>query len=61
MPKASLSRQPETVPHPLTGAPTPLTWAELTPALEPQRYNLKTIFRRLFRQKTHPMAPLLVY
>ena len=23
----------------------PLTWAELTPGLQPQRYNLKTIFR----------------
>jgi bifunctional non-homologous end joining protein LigD len=40
---------------------TPLTWAELTPALEPQRYNLRTIFRRLARQKTDPMAPLLAY
>src|SRR5262249_46327616 len=39
----------------------PLTWAELTPALEPRRYNLKTIFRRLARQKTDPMAPLLAY
>jgi bifunctional non-homologous end joining protein LigD len=40
---------------------TPLTWAELTPALEPRRYNLTTIFRRLARQKTDPMAPLAVY
>ena len=38
---------------------TPLTWAELTPALDPRRYNLKTIFRRLARQKTDPMAPLV--
>ena len=38
---------------------TPLTWSELTPALDPGRYNLKTIFRRLARQKTDPMAPLL--
>jgi bifunctional non-homologous end joining protein LigD len=40
---------------------TPLTWAELTPALDIRRYNLKTIFRRLARQKTAPMAPLLAY
>jgi bifunctional non-homologous end joining protein LigD len=40
---------------------TPLTWAELTPTLDPRRYNLKTIFRRLARQKTDPMAPLLAY
>jgi bifunctional non-homologous end joining protein LigD len=37
---------------------TPLTWAELTPALDPRRYTLKTIFRRLARQYTAPMAPL---
>jgi bifunctional non-homologous end joining protein LigD len=40
---------------------TPLTWAELTPALDPRRYNLKTIFRRLARQKTDPMAPLVAF
>jgi len=40
---------------------TPLTWAELTPALNPRRYTLKTIFRRLARQKTDPMALLLAY
>ena len=38
---------------------TPLTWAELTATLEPRRYTLKTIFRRLARQKTDPMAALL--
>jgi bifunctional non-homologous end joining protein LigD len=38
---------------------TPLAWAELTSTLEPRRYTLKTIFRRLARQKTDPMAPLL--
>jgi bifunctional non-homologous end joining protein LigD len=37
----------------------PLTWSELTPALDPRRYNLKTIFRRLARQKNDPMAPLV--
>jgi bifunctional non-homologous end joining protein LigD len=45
---------------PLATVSTPLTWAELTPALAPQRYNLKTIFRRLARQKTDPMASLSV-
>jgi DNA primase len=49
MPRATLSRQIEAVAHPLTGAPAPLTWAELMPALEPRRYDLKTIFRRLVR------------
>jgi bifunctional non-homologous end joining protein LigD len=38
---------------------TPLTWAELTPALDPRRYNRKTIFRRLAQQKTDPIAPLV--
>ena len=40
---------------------TPLTWAELTPALDLQRYNLKSIFRRLARQKIDPMAALVDY
>jgi bifunctional non-homologous end joining protein LigD len=33
------------------GAPlsTPLAWKELTPALDPRRFNLKTVFRRLSR------------
>ena len=35
------------------------TWSEPTPALDPRRYNLKTIFRRLARQKNDPMAPLV--
>jgi bifunctional non-homologous end joining protein LigD len=39
----------------------PLNWAELTPALDPRRYNLKTIFRRLARQKTDPIAPLVAF
>jgi bifunctional non-homologous end joining protein LigD len=38
---------------------TPLNWAELTPALHPQRYNIQTIFRRLARQKTDPIASLM--
>jgi len=38
---------------------TPLSWRELTPELNPAEYNLKTIFRRLKRQKSDPMAPLV--
>jgi len=37
---------------------TPLSWRELTPDLDPKDYNLRTIFRRLSRQKRDPMAPL---
>ena len=38
---------------------TPLRWQELQPALDPKAYNLKTIFRRLARQQSDPMAGLL--
>jgi bifunctional non-homologous end joining protein LigD len=40
------------------GAPvsTPLNWREPTTDLEPRRFNLKTIFRRLARQREDPMA-----
>jgi bifunctional non-homologous end joining protein LigD len=43
------------------GAPvsTPLSWSELTPALDPAQFNLKTIFRRLARQKRDPVAELI--
>jgi bifunctional non-homologous end joining protein LigD len=43
------------------GAPvsTPLSWRELTADLGPRQYNLKTIFRRLARQKQDPMAGLV--
>jgi bifunctional non-homologous end joining protein LigD len=43
------------------GAPvsTPLSWRELTPQLDPAQFNLKTIFRRLARQKRDPMAALV--
>jgi bifunctional non-homologous end joining protein LigD len=43
------------------GAPvsTPLRWQELTSKLDPKAYNLKTIFRRLARQRHDPMAGLL--
>jgi bifunctional non-homologous end joining protein LigD len=37
---------------------TPLRWRELTPALDPASFNLRTIFRRLARQKADPMAGL---
>jgi bifunctional non-homologous end joining protein LigD len=37
---------------------TPLNWNELTPALDPAQFSLKTIFRRLARQKRDPMADL---
>jgi bifunctional non-homologous end joining protein LigD len=42
------------------GAPvsTPLRWQELTPDLDPQAYNLQTIFQRLARQQRDPMAGL---
>jgi bifunctional non-homologous end joining protein LigD len=42
------------------GAPvsTPLDWREVTPDLDPAKFNLKTIFRRLARQKRDPMAGL---
>jgi bifunctional non-homologous end joining protein LigD len=43
------------------GAPVsmPLSWREVTAGLDPGRFNLKTIFRRLARQKRDPMAALL--
>jgi bifunctional non-homologous end joining protein LigD len=43
------------------GAPvsTPLGWRELTADLDPARFNLETIFRRLARQKHDPLAGLL--
>jgi bifunctional non-homologous end joining protein LigD len=38
---------------------TPLNWRELTPALDPGAFTIKTIFRRLSRQKADPLAGLL--
>jgi bifunctional non-homologous end joining protein LigD len=38
---------------------TPLDWQELTANLDPIAYNLKTIFRRLARQRHDPMSGLL--
>jgi bifunctional non-homologous end joining protein LigD len=37
----------------------PLTWREIGPDLDPGQFTLRTMFRRLSRQKTDPMAPLL--
>jgi bifunctional non-homologous end joining protein LigD len=52
---------PPYVLRPVPGAPvsTPVLWREVTPALDPGRWNLRTIFRRLARQKRDPLAPLL--
>jgi bifunctional non-homologous end joining protein LigD len=38
---------------------TPLNWNELTPTLDPAQFTLKTIFRRLARQKRDPMDDLI--
>jgi bifunctional non-homologous end joining protein LigD len=38
---------------------TPLQWTELTSRLQPHKFNLRTIFRRLASQQTDPMAPLV--
>jgi bifunctional non-homologous end joining protein LigD len=45
----------------MPGAPvsTPLRWSELTAELDPAQFNLRTIFRRLARQKQDPMAALI--
>jgi bifunctional non-homologous end joining protein LigD len=37
---------------------TPLRWEDLTADLDPAKYNVATIFRRLARQKQDPLAPL---
>jgi bifunctional non-homologous end joining protein LigD len=38
---------------------TPLDWRELTPALDPGKYAIRTIFQRLRKLKRDPFAPLL--
>jgi bifunctional non-homologous end joining protein LigD len=45
----------------VSGVPvsTPLTWRELTPDLDPAAFNLRTVFRRLARQRRDPMAPMV--
>jgi bifunctional non-homologous end joining protein LigD len=52
---------PPYVLRPVPGASvsTPLSWREVTAALDPARFNLKTIFRRLAREKRDPMVDLL--
>jgi bifunctional non-homologous end joining protein LigD len=37
---------------------TPLEWKELTPALDPKRFDLKSALKRFAKQKTDPMAVL---
>ena len=51
---------PPYVLRPVSGAPvsTPLDWRELTPQLDPKAFNLRTVFRRLARKKSDPMAGL---
>src|SRR5207244_8053114 len=51
---------PPYVLRPVPGAPvsTPLRWDEVTAGLDPADFNLKTILRRLGRQKRDPMAGL---
>jgi bifunctional non-homologous end joining protein LigD len=38
---------------------TPLEWNDLTPALDPARFTMATLLRRVARQKKDPLAPLL--
>jgi bifunctional non-homologous end joining protein LigD len=38
---------------------TPLAWEELTPSLDPKRFTLRTIFRRLDQRADDPMADLV--
>lgn len=41
------------------GVSTPLKWDEVTPELDPHKFNLRTIFRRLGNLKTDPIADLV--
>jgi bifunctional non-homologous end joining protein LigD len=38
---------------------TPLKWNELSSKLDPRNFNLETIFRRLAKLRTDPLAPLI--
>jgi len=46
-------------PVPRAAVSTPLRWNELTAKLNPEKFNLKTILRRLAQQKNDPIAPLV--
>jgi bifunctional non-homologous end joining protein LigD len=46
-------------PVPQATVSTPLDWVELTPELDPQQYNFKTIFQRLAEQNDDPMVPFI--
>jgi len=52
---------PPYVVRPVAGAPVsmPLSWSELTSRLRPGQFTLRTALRRLSRQKSDPIAPLL--
>jgi bifunctional non-homologous end joining protein LigD len=43
---------------PQASVSTPLEWRELTPALDPKRYTVKTLLGRLSRLKRDPLAAL---
>lgn len=38
---------------------TPIRWSELNNTLTPERFNIRTVLRRIARQHHDPMAPLL--
>jgi bifunctional non-homologous end joining protein LigD len=44
-------------PVPAATVSTPLAWRELTSKLDPKRFDIKSVFRRLTRQ-SDPIAPL---
>jgi bifunctional non-homologous end joining protein LigD len=52
---------PPYVVRPVAEAPVsmPLNWDELTARLRPDQFTIRTALRRLSRQKSDPMAPLL--
>src|SRR5205814_859203 len=47
--------------RPLPGAPvaTPLTWDEVTPRLDIRKLTIETVPKRLAKQKTDPLLPVL--
>ncbi len=44
---------------PTASVSTPLSWRELTPDLDPAAFNVRTVLRRVRRQKHDPMGGLL--